>query len=365
MQQRRHMRRPQRERLLASPAPVAVVGAGAFGRFCIDAYGRTDDLKVTAVADSNAEALALVTSPGVRREIDWREVLRDEQIEVVHIATPPFLRTEIALAVIASGKSIFCEKPLALTLRDADTIIDAARVAGVTVGVDYVMRHLPAYQFLKAAADSGALGRLRTFSLQNFAQFMPAGHWFWDEALSGGILVEHGVHFFDAYAQIAGPPSRVGGEASRREAVAVTVQYVSGAVGRFFHEFAYPVQVERTVGISFFERGYVEIDGWIPVRLHGAVLAPPDQVQHIATRLALPVNIRREEATHFEIDFRDRQGSYAAAVIAGMRDVVRRHRDAAYHMTVPVEDARESLALALAAREAVYRQKVVEVNRKA
>ena len=164
---------------------------------------------------------------------------------------------------------MFCEKPLALSLREADEILDAARLARRSVGVDYVLRHHPAFELVARLSASGLFGPLRTFSLQNFAQALPGDHWMWDTEKSGGILVEHGVHFFDAYGQIAGAPEEVWGSAPRKEAVQVTVRYASGAIGHYFHEFAWPRSVERTHGIMFFEHGYVEIDGWIPERVHG------------------------------------------------------------------------------------------------
>ena len=79
------------------------------------------------------------------------------------------------------------------------------------------MRFQPAYRMLEALAASGIMGRLRTISFQNFAQALAPDHWFWDRTKSGGILVEHGVHFFDAYSRIAGAPSQVSGTVPGRK----------------------------------------------------------------------------------------------------------------------------------------------------
>jgi predicted dehydrogenase len=329
-----------------------MVGAGAFGRFCIDAYGRSEELRVLSVADPDPGALAQADAPGARLETNWRSVLADDAVEVVHLATPPFERWQMALAAFDAGKSVFCEKPLALSLAEADAMIAAARRAGLALSVDYVMRHHPAYRALDSLAASGQFGRLRSLALQNYAQAVPPGHWFWDRSRSGGILVEHGVHFFDAYGRLAGEPSRLWGSRPTPEAVDVTVQYRSGAVGRFYHEFAFPPEVERAEGIVFFERGYVEIEGWIPVRLHGAVLAPIETIQAAFDDLHLPVWIEGGEAVRFETQFGDREEAYRDAIVAGMRDVAQKHRDPSHPMRVSPEDARASLALALRAEEA-------------
>src|SRR5262249_595102 len=165
---------------LSPPACVAVAGAGGFGQFCLEAYRQTDDISVAAVADPNLAGSAPRTHPELSITADWRKLLDVPTIEVIHLATPPLLRAEIAVPALKAGKSVFCEKPLALSLREADEILDAARLAGRSVGVDYVLRHHPAFELVARLAASGLFGQLRTFSLQNFAQALPGDHWMWD-----------------------------------------------------------------------------------------------------------------------------------------------------------------------------------------
>jgi predicted dehydrogenase len=339
---------------VSPPACVAVAGAGGFGQFCLEAYRQTGDISVAAVADPNLAGSAPRTHPELSITADWRNLLDVPTIEVIHLATPPLLRAEIAVPALKAGKSVFCEKPLALSLREAGEILDAARLAGRSVGVDYVLRHHPAFEFVARLSACALFGPLRTFSLQNFAQVLPCDHWMWDAEKSGGILVEHGVHFFDAYGQIAGAPEEVWGSAPRKEAVEVTVRYVSGAVGRFYHEFAWPQKVERTHGIMFFERGYVEIDGWIPERVHGRVDAPAAALEAVVRPLCPSLGVREDSgASSFDVRFPDRQAAYRSAIVDGMRDLIAKHRGPSHRMVVSEHDALDSLSLALAARRAV------------
>lgn len=347
--------------IVTPPARVALLGAGAFGRFCLEAYQKSPDIQVLWLSDPSRAALDTINAPGVRKEAGWETLAADERVEVVHLATPPHVRAEVAFAALEAGKSVFCEKPLALTLSEADAMIEAAARHDVALGVDYVMRHQPAFHLLEALAASGCFGQVRSLSVQNFAQAVPPGHWFWDRSQSGGILVEHGVHFFDAYGRVAGIPTCVWGSLPRREAIEVTVRYNRGAVGRYYHEFAFPREVERTTGTVFFERGYVEIDGWIPTRVHGEVLACTEAVQEVADQLRLPLTVVQDRATRFEILFGNREESYQAAIVSGMRDAIQRHRDRGYRMEVPPEDARASLALALAAQQAAEQGIEVDV----
>lgn len=339
---------------MSAPARIALVGAGGFGQFCLEAYREADDLAVAAVADPNLAGSAPRAQPEIVIAPDWRSLVDDPAIEAIHLVTPPAVRAEIAVPALRAGKSVFCEKPLALSLREADEMLDAARLAGRSVGVDYVLRHHPAFALVACLASAGVLGPLRTFSLQNFAQALPADHWMWDTARSGGILVEHGVHFFDAYGQIAGAPEEVWGAAPRKEAVEVTVRYADGAIGRYYHEFAWPHRVERTHGIMLFELGFVEIDGWIPERVRGTVQAPAAALEEALRPLGLPVELREDSgAVSFDVPFPDRQAAYRAAIVAGMRDLVAKHREPAHRIVVSAHDARASLSLALAARRAV------------
>ena len=339
---------------VSPPACVAVAGAGGFGQFCLEAYQQTGDISVAAVADPNLAGRTPRTYPELSITADWRDLLDVPAIEVIHLATPPVLRAEIAVPALQAGKSVFCEKPLALSLREADEILDTARLVGRSVGVDYVLRHHPAFKLVARLSASGLFGSLRTFSLQNFAQALPADHWMWDTEKSGGILVEHGVHFFDAYRQIAGAPEEVWGSAPRKEAVEVTVRYASGAIGRYYHEFAWPQKVERTHGIMFFEHGYVEIDGWIPERVHGKADAPAAALEALVRPRCPSLEVREDSgATSFEVRFPDRQAAYRSAIVDGMRDLIAKHRGPSHRMVVPAHDARDSLSLALGAQRAV------------
>jgi predicted dehydrogenase len=257
---------------------------------------------------------------------------------------------------------VLCEKPLALSLEEADEMIEISRITGSVLGIDYVMRHHPAFRLLTALASSGLFGAPRTLSLQNFAQSLPTGHWMWDTGKSGGILVEHGVHFFDAYGQIVGRPVQIRGITLKKEVAQVTVEYADGAVGSYYHEFAFPQEVERTHGVTFFEHGYVEVDGWLPERMHGKVVAPAAALEQAVLPLQPGITVWHEDGvTRFEARFPEKGEAYQAAIVAGMRDLIASHRHRKRSMTVSLRDARDSLALALAGQWAIDTGTVVRL----
>jgi predicted dehydrogenase len=339
---------------LAPPGAVAVIGAGGFGRFCVDAYRQSGDIHVVAVTDPQFAGERLNGWSALRIEADWRTAICHPEVEVVHLATPPFLRGEIVIEALLAGKSVLCEKPLALSLDEADDMLRTAEQTSRTVSINYVLRHHPAFHVLYRLAQTDLFGSVKTIALQNFAQNLPHNHWMWDERKSGGILVEHGVHFFDAYGQLVGAPSAVRASAPRPHAAEATVQYAMDAVGLFYHDFSFPPSIERTRGIVFFERGYVEIDGWIPEQLHGAVLCDPEAFEDMTTALGLVPAVPTGDAFRFRTSFGERQAAYRRAIVDGMRETVTCHRDPSFQLTVSPKDARASLALSLAGQRAIH-----------
>ena len=232
---------------------LGLVGAGGFGRFCLQAYrgltGSKRSLQLVAVCDSNRERLESVAREfNLTPYSDYEQMLADPAVHIVAVNTPPESHAALSIAAMRAGKHVFCEKPLATTLTDAEAVLLAAQDANVAFSVDYVMRPNPLYAVLKRLSvlqvrgDAGGipvLGSLRRFSLENFAADEDLGpdHWFWDERTSGGIFVEHGVHFFDLFGwQLGQRPERVVALETKRESgitdtVQATVQYSSGATG--------------------------------------------------------------------------------------------------------------------------------------
>ncbi|HEX7117422.1 MAG TPA: Gfo/Idh/MocA family oxidoreductase [Longimicrobiales bacterium] len=94
-------------------------------------------------------------------EADWRAVVSRPDIDVVDICTPGDTHAEIAIAAAEAGKVVFCEKPLANTVAEAEAMLDAARRAGVLHMVCHNYRRAPAVALAKRLIDDGALGTIR------------------------------------------------------------------------------------------------------------------------------------------------------------------------------------------------------------
>jgi predicted dehydrogenase len=106
---------------------VGVIGAGGIGKLHLSEYAKQDEVKVQAVADVNAEVAKQAAEkydiPNVYT--DYHDLLSEPDIQAVTVAVPPFLHKEVVVAAAQAGKHVHCEKPMALTLEDADTMISA------------------------------------------------------------------------------------------------------------------------------------------------------------------------------------------------------------------------------------------------
>jgi predicted dehydrogenase len=256
------------------PLRIGVVGAGRFATFLAGAVHDLPEIRLTAVADADSRrADRLAATLGARPLTDWRELISEPDVDAIIIATPPATHAELALAALRAGRHVFCEKPLATEVDDATRIAAAALASRCAVVVDHVLRYNPILRALGRLRGS-LLGPVRRLSFENDAsdEDLDAGHWFWDERVSGGIFVEHGVHFFDAAnALIGSTPESVQGIEGRRpgtdlvDLAVATTRYPGGALASFAHGFSHAHRCERQLMRIDFGTAEARVSGWIPV----------------------------------------------------------------------------------------------------
>ena len=143
---------------------VALIGSGRMGSFHGETVGRRlPGAQLVAVADpAPGAAERLGAALGVPRAYtDAGEVFADAEVDAVVIAAPARFHAELVVAAAGAGKAVFCEKPMALTLADADRAIDAARASGVVLQVGFNRRFAPDWAAARALLDDGRLGTPR------------------------------------------------------------------------------------------------------------------------------------------------------------------------------------------------------------
>ncbi|MBV8551451.1 MAG: Gfo/Idh/MocA family oxidoreductase [Acidobacteriaceae bacterium] len=182
--------------------PSGRVKVGIIGsRFEADIHAASfqmvpEEAEVVAVASptpGNAERLA--KEYGIPRFfLDYREMLKEPDIEMVTITAPNALHAQMTLDIANAGKHVVCEKPLCVTLAEADEMIDTCKRKGVLLGYAEELFFTPKYVKAKEMADQGAFGKIHVVK-QSEKHSGPHSEWFWDvERSGGGALMDLGCH---------------------------------------------------------------------------------------------------------------------------------------------------------------------------
>jgi predicted dehydrogenase len=340
-----------------APIGVGIIGLGGFGRFCLDAFSTTPGVFVAAVADTDAGRLdETAKTQGVTGYADVEKLIQAPAVQIVHLCTPPYLHALQGLAAFKAGKHLFCEKPLALTVEDGQQMIDDALAGRLQLSVNYVMRHNPFWQAAARIVRSGILGPLRHMSLMNHAngRGLAADHWFWDKRKSGGIWIEHGVHFFDAFAWVSGQRGEVLSSTSYQRAdgavdrVEALLQF-GDVAAHCYHAFDMDGITEQTTVYLALEKGYLTLREWLPTSLEVVTTVEPAQWEPWLPGTLERVRINDAPFRTTAYAPEGKAALYQAAIKDGIQDLADAVRNPRHVLAVKGADGLESLRLAVQA----------------
>src|ERR1700694_484931 len=337
---------------------AGLYGVGAFGRFLLHTLRESEDVSVVAIASrTHDRALSAAADFGVAIvHRTYEGLLADDNVEAVIVATPPFDHGAAALAALNAGKHVFVEKPLATNLELAERMMQVAAARGLRVAIDYPMIYTPLVQAMTIFRSARLAGPLIRIAVENIASCQGLGddHWFWKRDLSGGIFVEHGVHFFDWCGALAAEPVMVNAmsiwNGVREDRVFAAVKYADGVVASYFHAFITTPQNERTRTGLAFESLDVTLEGWIPTVMRLAGAASVVAKTAIRRMLHLSVDSVPSGQAGFIFDAGPKQTVYERGVRAAAADFVRAVREPDH---IPLNDITRgytSLQVAIAAR---------------
>lgn len=322
---------------------VGVVGLGRQGAVHLRNLAEPlGGARLVAVADSDrGRAQAAAQRFGVSHwHEDPDELFARADVDAVVIATPSATHLPLVQAAAAAGKPIFCEKPLALTLAETDQAIAAAETAGVPLQLGFHYHFIPAYQHARSLIEAGRIGAPLVFKAVQRDEAIPPAT-FCDPAASGGLVIDMGIHEFDAARwflgdevvevhAIAPPPVQADIAAvGDIEHVLVHLRFRSGAVGS--------VEVGRNA--RYPDESRHEIVGEDGTILLGQL---PQTNLFVATK-------RERRGTLFSDHVRAASGAYHAELGAFVRMVAKGEKPA-----VDGEASRAALQIALAARASLH-----------
>jgi len=205
---------------------VGLIGIGFMGNMHFGCYRSNAKAKITAIADLNVKKLSgdwsdivgniaggagRVDLSGIKTYQSAEDLIADAEVEVVDICLPTYLHCKYTLMALAAGKHVLCEKPIALTVADADRMIAAARKARRNLMIGHCIRFWPEWSWLKDVIKRKKYGRVLSV---HFSRLSPLPTWGWENWLatgskSGGAAVDLHIHDTDFINYIFGIPKKV------------------------------------------------------------------------------------------------------------------------------------------------------------
>lgn len=301
---------------------------------------------------------------GIRAHADAREIAADPEIELASLCTPDDTHEELGIMLLEAGKHLLLEKPLALTMEGSQRLIDAARANKRRVSVGYEFRVNPAVRRLRELVDSGSLGEIRAFSLYHYRTPFRRDkwqNWIQQKERSGGLIIEETCHWFDLARYLTGKEvatlscvgaSDIHPDFDYEDIAYVQGSYADGAAFQISHsltgyDFSLVIQLHGTGGTAWCglkEERYSSLDAgasdYLGVVSHGPLNGSPAEAtaETFEEEATEPFNIR--ECTSATVDAMIDGGPFPAEL----------------------EDGRESLRIALAARRSLREGNIVELG---
>lgn len=242
---------------MAKTIQWGVIGSGGIARRRTIPEGivpaDNGDLKVVYDVASKANA-EVANKFGATAARSIEEVLNSD-IDAVYIATPTNLHCEQTKACAAAGKHVLCEKPLGLTVAEAEEAIEACKSAGVLLGTGLMMRFLAQHQAVLKMIHEGKLGTLTYGRAQLSCWYPPLGVWRQDPALGGGgSLIDMGSHCADLLEMFFGPIKKVScfinntvHDYKAEDSAIATLFFESGAMGIVDSFFCIPDESSKNI----------------------------------------------------------------------------------------------------------------------
>jgi predicted dehydrogenase len=232
---------------MADHIRIGVTGIHGYGVTYFSTLLNNPNAKITAICDIDENLAASVAKKfGVKYVFnDFDDFLSKSDVDAVLIATPHFLHHDMTMAALEAGKHVLCEKPLAITAKDAYEMADKANEKGLLLGCHYNRRQSVHVKLLKDLLNKGIVGEVYAMNLKWMARytgfmFSPESGWRVDKnKAGGGIMIGRGSHMLDAALYLLDYPEIVAVNADTNSKLSgfgvedyafVTVRLANGSV---------------------------------------------------------------------------------------------------------------------------------------
>lgn len=190
---------------------VGVIGTGFIGPAHVEALSRLSNTTVVALAECSDEiARSKAEMLGIEKHYgDYRQLLDDDDIQSVHICSPNYLHFEMAKAALVAGKHVICEKPLAISVAEAEELVDLAKKKGLVNAVNFNIRYYPLMRQVRTMVQKGDVGDILAVQgsyLQDWLFHPTDYNWRLEPEKSGKsrAIADIGSHWMDLIEHITG-----------------------------------------------------------------------------------------------------------------------------------------------------------------
>jgi predicted dehydrogenase len=203
---------------------IGIAGLGFMGSTHLDAYSKIPDVEIAAACSNSERALSgdltqiggnlnrehgVYDFSAVRKYRHLREFIEDPHLDAIDICLPTDLHAQVAISALATDKHVLCEKPMALSAEDCDSMIAAAEKRNRILMIGQILRFWPEYRYLEHFVKSGEHGRIRSATFVRRCGIPDWSRWLLDESRSGGAVVDLLIHDIDQALLLFGVPDRV------------------------------------------------------------------------------------------------------------------------------------------------------------
>lgn len=181
---------------------VGIIGFGKMGLLHGGLFNQHPSTKLYSVMDKSKFMMS--ASKSVMKRVnfykDSTELIKDSQVDIIAITTPTFAHIPIAIEAIENNKHLFIEKPLAISVKEANMLLEASKEKSKVVYVAYVLRHNPMFVKAKEMIDNGEIGNVKNVLAEMYIGdvLKVEKGWRYNPKLSGGgVLIDFGIHMVD------------------------------------------------------------------------------------------------------------------------------------------------------------------------
>lgn len=257
---------------------VALIGLGKMGVSHLAIIRPHPDVELVAVCDTTKYVLDVLGKyTGIKTYTDYKQLLEDEQLDAVVVATPSRFHAEIVRAALERNIHVFCEKPFCLDIEEAKELAALAQAKGLVNQVGYHYRFVGALREARRLVETGAIGKVHHIRAEAYGPVVlrPKGStWRTSKVEGGGCLYDYASHAIDLMNYLVGPPTAVSGSVLNRifsndvdDEVYSTFHYEGGMTGQLatnwsdesFRKMSMKVSVWGTKGRINADRQEVQV----------------------------------------------------------------------------------------------------------